>query len=70
MFNFVSKRPTDVDFREAAVTYNSNSVGTAHVDLSGRIDKNGVVKYRFNGRVRRRATATSKAAIRSVSWAT
>jgi len=49
MFNFISKRPTDNDFREASVTYNSNSIGTAHLDLSGRFDANGVVRYRFNG---------------------
>ncbi len=49
MFNFISKRPTGDDLREVSVTYNSNRVGTAHFDLSGRFDKNGVVKYRFNG---------------------
>jgi iron complex outermembrane receptor protein len=48
-FNFISKRPTENDLREVNVTYNSDSVGTAHVDLSGRFDNNGVVKYRFNG---------------------
>jgi iron complex outermembrane receptor protein len=49
MFNFVSKRPTENDFREASVTYNSDSIGTGHLDLSGRFDANGVVRYRFNG---------------------
>ena len=49
MFNFVSKQPTDNDLREVSVTYNSNSIGTTHVDLGGRVDRNGVVKYRFNG---------------------
>lgn len=48
MFNFVSKRPTDTDLREVSVTYNSDSIETAHVDLGGRIDKNGVFSYRFN----------------------
>jgi iron complex outermembrane recepter protein len=48
MFNFVSKRPTQNDYREASVTYNSDSIGTAHLDLSGRFDRNGVVKYRLN----------------------
>jgi len=48
-FNFISKRPTENDLREVNVTYNSDSVGTAHVDLIGRFDNNGVVKYRFNG---------------------
>jgi iron complex outermembrane receptor protein len=49
MFNFVSKRPTDTDLRQVGVTYNSNSIGTAYVDTGGRIDKNGVLSYRFNG---------------------
>jgi iron complex outermembrane receptor protein len=49
MFNFVSKRPTDHDLREVSVSYSSDSLGTAHVDLGGRIDSNGVVSYRFNG---------------------
>lgn len=48
MFNFVSKRPTDYDLREATITYNSDSIATAHVDLGGRFDKNGVVSYRLN----------------------
>ena len=49
MFNFVSKRPTEGAFREASVTYNSNSIGTGHIDWSDRLDKNGIVKFRFNG---------------------
>ena len=49
MFNFVSKRPTDYDLREIAVSYASDSIGTAHVDLGGKIDSNGIVSYRFNG---------------------
>jgi iron complex outermembrane recepter protein len=49
MFNFVSKRPTDADLREVTVSYASDSIGTAHVDLGGKIDSNGVVSYRFNG---------------------
>jgi iron complex outermembrane receptor protein len=49
MFNFVSKRPTEDDYREATVTYQSNSIGTGALDVSGRFDKNGIVKYRFNG---------------------
>src|SRR6202166_1849840 len=48
MFNFVSKRPTDYDQRQVGVTYNSDSIGTAVVDVGGRIDKNGVVSYRVN----------------------
>jgi iron complex outermembrane receptor protein len=49
MFNFVSKRPTDYDLREVTVSYASDSIGTAHVDMGGKIDSNGIVSYRFNG---------------------
>jgi iron complex outermembrane receptor protein len=49
MFNFVSKRPTDYDLREVTVSYASDSLGTAHVDLGGKFDSNGIVSYRFNG---------------------
>ena len=49
MFNFVSKRPTDYDLREVTVSYETESLGTAHVDLGGKIDSNGIVSYRFNG---------------------
>src|SRR5258708_1243199 len=49
MFNFVSKRPTDNDLREVTVSYASDSLGTAHVDLGGKFDRNGIVSYRFNG---------------------
>jgi iron complex outermembrane receptor protein len=49
MFNFVSKRPTDYDLRRVSVAYDSNGIGTAHVDLGGRIDAAGVLSYRLNG---------------------
>jgi iron complex outermembrane receptor protein len=49
MFNFVSKRPTDYDLREVTVSYATESLGTAHVDLGGKIDSDGIVSYRFNG---------------------
>jgi len=49
MFNFVTKRPTDSDLREVTVSYASDSLGTAHVDLGGKFDANGIVSYRFNG---------------------
>jgi iron complex outermembrane receptor protein len=49
MFNFVSKRPTDEDLRRVTVSYDTNNIGTAHVDLGGRIDETGVLAYRFNG---------------------
>ncbi len=48
MFNFVSKRPTDYELREASVTYNSDSIGTAHIDLGGHLDRNGIFGYRLN----------------------
>jgi iron complex outermembrane receptor protein len=48
MFNFVSKRPTDYDLRRVSVTYDSNSIGTAHIDFGGRIDEGGVLSYRLN----------------------
>ena len=38
MFNFVSKRPTDYDLRRVGIAYDSNGIGTAHVDLGGQID--------------------------------
>ena len=38
MFNFVSKRPTEYDLREVTSNYDSDSIGTAQVDLGGRID--------------------------------
>jgi len=49
MFNFVSKRPTDYDLREVTVSYATESIGTAHVDVGGKIDSDGIVSYRFNG---------------------
>ncbi len=49
MFNFVSKRPTDYDLREVSVSYASDSIGTAHVDMGGKLDSDGIVSYRFNG---------------------
>src|SRR5580658_9462066 len=48
MFNMITKRPTDYDLRELTATYASDSLGTAKADISGRLDSNGVVSYRFN----------------------
>ncbi|HXA37225.1 MAG TPA: TonB-dependent siderophore receptor [Steroidobacteraceae bacterium] len=48
MFNFVSKRPTGYDLKRVSITYNSDSIGTAHIDLGGRIDQGGVLSYRLN----------------------
>src|SRR3974390_440622 len=49
MFNFVSKRAAENDLREVTVSYASDNIGTAHVDLGGKIDSKGIVSYRFNG---------------------
>ena len=48
MFNFISKRPTEGDLRNVTVSYMSDSVFTAKVDLSGRIDSGGIFSYRVN----------------------
>jgi iron complex outermembrane recepter protein len=48
MFNFVSKRPSDSPVREVTASYNSNSIGTAKVDLAGKIDPGGIFSYRLN----------------------
>jgi len=48
MFNFVSKRPGDAPVRELTASYNSNSIGTAKVDLGGKIDPGGIFSYRLN----------------------
>src|SRR5882757_9079612 len=46
MFNFVSKRPTETPLRRVTLGYDSSSIVTAHTDLSGRLDDNGVLRYR------------------------
>src|SRR5580692_4527086 len=48
MFNFITKRPTNEPLAELELTYESNSVGTAHTDLSGRFGKNKMFGYRTN----------------------
>jgi len=48
MFNFVSKRPGDAAVRAVTASYNSNSIGTAKVDLGGKIDPGGIFSYRLN----------------------
>jgi iron complex outermembrane receptor protein len=48
MFNFITKRPTDERLGELELDYESNSVGTAHTDLSGRFGKNKMFGYRTN----------------------
>ena len=48
MVNFVSKRPTDAPLRRIDLSYDSRSIGTAHIDLSGNADQEGVLRYRIN----------------------
>lgn len=48
MFNFISKRPTDKPQYEVDATYVSDSIGTGKVDISDKIDPDGIVKYRLN----------------------
>lgn len=48
MFNFISKRPTDYDLRRINLSYDSKGIATEHADLSGRVDRNGVLSYRLN----------------------
>jgi iron complex outermembrane receptor protein len=48
MFNFISKRPTDEDLYRVDGTYVSDGIGGGKVDISSRIDPNGIVKYRLN----------------------
>ena len=48
MFNMITKRPTDYNLRELTATYASDGLGTAKVDLGGRLDSNGIVSYRLN----------------------
>ena len=37
LFNFVTKRPTDEQFREIELSYEGSAVGTGHLDLGGRL---------------------------------
>ncbi len=49
MFNFVSKRPVEGGLREVTAGYTSDSIATAKVDVSGKIDNGGIFSYRLNG---------------------
>lgn len=48
MFNFVSKRPTTDPLLRLNLGYDSQSIFTAHADVSGKLDSNGIVTYRVN----------------------
>ncbi len=66
MFNFISKRPTENAFREVTVTYNSDSIGTAQIDLGGphRLQRRGQVpvqrSVRRGRRLRRRQPSETR----------
>ena len=49
VFNFVTKRPTEQQFREIELGYEGNTVGTVHADVGGRVGANRRVGYRVNG---------------------
>src|SRR5262245_30756307 len=48
VFNFVTKRPTEQQFREIELDYEGRGVGTVHADFGGRV-ANRRVGYRLNG---------------------
>jgi iron complex outermembrane receptor protein len=48
IFNFITKRPTAAPLREFEVTYEGNTVATAHADLSGRLGADRKFGYRTN----------------------
>jgi len=49
VFNFVTKRPTEEQFREIEFSYEGNAVGTIHADVGGRIGASRRFGYRING---------------------
>lgn len=50
LFNFVTKRPTDEQFREVELGYEGRTVGTVHADLGGRVGPNVGEKRLFGYR--------------------
>lgn len=48
IFNYVLKRPTDKPLRRLFLDYDSDLMGTAHVDVGGRLGKNDWFGYRVN----------------------
>jgi iron complex outermembrane receptor protein len=48
IFNFVTKRPTDEQFRQIELGYEGETVGTVHADLGGRFGENKWFGYRTN----------------------
>ena len=53
IFNFVTKRPTEEPLREFELDYEGNSVGTAHVDLGGRVRQEQDVRLSHESVARR-----------------
>jgi iron complex outermembrane receptor protein len=48
VFNFVTKRPTDEQYRQIELGYEGDAVGTVHADLGGRVGPNHMFGYRTN----------------------
>ena len=48
MFNFVTKRPTDEQYRQIELGYEGDTVATVHTDLGGRVGPNHMFGYRTN----------------------
>ena len=49
VFNFVTKRPTEEQFREIELSYEGSMVGTVHADFGGRFGATRRFGYRVNG---------------------
>jgi iron complex outermembrane receptor protein len=49
VFNFVTKRPTEEQFREIELSYEGSMVGTIHADFGGRLGATRRFGYRVNG---------------------
>jgi len=49
VLNFVTKRPTEEQFREVELSYESSMVGTVHADFGGRLGGTRRFGYRLNG---------------------
>jgi iron complex outermembrane receptor protein len=49
VFNFVTKRPTEEQFREVELSYEGSMVGTVHADFGGRLGATRRFGYRLNG---------------------
>ena len=52
MFNFVPKRPTEQPLRRVTASYDGQSMGTIHTDISGRPGSDKMFGYRANALIR------------------